>query len=356
MKIKITFLSSLILALFITSCRTEDSELIQAPENILQANSTLSTLIKQTSMNDGSKDNIINNSNCFSIQLPVTVIVNGTEITVTNDDDYNSIEAIFDELDDDNDELTITFPVTIILSDFTEIVINNYNELNNYSNNCNGENEIDDDIECLDFIYPISASIFNVNNEVISTITFNNDNEFYKFIDHLNKDILTSINLPISVVLADGTQITINSLKQLEDTIKLYGDDCDEDDDYDYNDDDCNNCTTNQLETLLIGCSNWYVDDLERDDEDYGDLYDGYLFNFLTNDSLTVTWNTTTFTGTWSISGSGNNITVTINIPDLPHFNTNWYLHEIEKNNNETKIKLKVGDDDELKYKNNTCN
>ena len=89
-----------------------------------------------------------------------------------------------------------------------------------------------------------------------------------------------TLAFPIDVVLADGTDISIASLSQLEEVIDNAKDSCDEDDDFDYNDDDCDNCTTNQLADLITGCTNWTVDKLERNDQDLEDNYAGYQFNF----------------------------------------------------------------------------
>lgn len=357
-KINITF--TLMVLFLLLSCRTEEMVSIQTPpEDTLTANSNLSILMRQTVMNDGSNDNIIDNSNCFNIEFPVTVMANGIEITVSSDDDYDTIEDIFDEFDDDLDVIEITFPITIILNDFTEIIINNYTELSVYSNNCHGENETDDDIECLDFVYPLTVSIFNKTSESIITVTIDNDNELYHFIDDFDAvdddDNLVTFNFPITIALLDGTELAINNFDELEEAINVYGDDCDEDDDYNYNDDDCNDCTPNQLTSILTSCSDWIVEDLERYDQDYDDIYNGYLFNFFTDNTLSVSWNSTTVYGTWSASGSGNNISVIIDIPALPYCNNNWYLHEIEQSSNETKVDFRVGDDDQLKYKNN-CN
>ncbi|MGZ0016527.1 hypothetical protein [Yeosuana sp. AK3] len=359
-QIKISILFSIMLMFFLSSCRTEELVSIQTPpEDTLTANSNLTSLMSQTVMNDGSNDNIIDNSNCFNIELPVTVIVNGIEITVNSVNDYKSIEDIFDEFDDDLDAIEITFPITIVLSDFTEITINNFTELSVYSNNCHGENESDDDIECLDFVYPLTVSIFNRTTEVITTVTINDDQELYNFIDDFDEvdddDDLVTFNFPISIVLLDGTELTINNFDDLEEAINLYGDDCDEDDDFDYNDDDCDNCSTNQLTDILTGCSEWTIEDLERNDNDLEDLYEGYIVNFLTDGTLTVTYAGTIENGTWSTSGAGNNISFIIDIPTLSDFNNQWNLHEIEQSSSETKVDFRVGDDDELKFKSN-CN
>jgi len=348
-------LISFLLLITLTACRTEEIELIQAPdEEVLSPNSTVATLMQRTATNDGSDDNIIDLSNCFDVQLPVTVIVNDIEIVVSSEDDLDSIEDIFDEFDDDIDTLVIQFPITIILEDFTEVVINNQNELNSYSITCSGENESDYDIECIDFQYPISASIFDTGNELIDTITISNDMELYNFIENLDASTIVVIDFPITVILSDGTNVVINSLADLAETIENAEDDCDEDDDNDYNDDDCDNCTPNYFENILLGCSDWIVDKLERNDQDLEDNYIGYVFNFFADGTFMVEWNSITEYGTWSATGSGNNIIVDINIPSLPDCTNNWILHEIEEYTGEKKIDLRLGDD-RLRYESN-CN
>ena len=340
------FAIALLFVMIGTSCRTEDMEVIEAPqEQTLDINSPVKSLMQRTATNDGSFDNIIDNANCVSIQLPVTVVVNGLQITVDSEDDFATIEAIFDEFDDDNDNLEIQFPITIILTDFTEVVINNATEFATFTANCNGQNVSDDDIECLDFNYPIVASFFNTNNELLETISIMNDAEMYAFIENIDDNDIITIQFPITVTTFDGQIITINNFTELENTINNYDDVCDEDDDYDYNDDDCNNCTNDQLATVLSQCSNWMVDKLERNDNDLEDTYVGYNFNFGTDGSIQITSGTGNFAGTWQSSGSGNNISVIINIPDFPDFNATWNLHEIEQENDETKVDLRLGDD-----------
>ncbi|WP_040757266.1 hypothetical protein [Winogradskyella psychrotolerans] len=347
------------LFLTMTSCRTEDDISIDPPaESTLQANSALASQIQRVTMNDGSVDNVVYNANCFTIQLPITATINGVELTITNIEDYDDLEDILDEFDDDDDTVVINFPITIIFSDYSEIQVNSLDQLEDYADDCNDENEFDDDIECLDFIYPISASVFNTNNEVIATLTFTNDYDLYEFIDDIDEDDLIGFEFPISIIIADGTEIVINNFNQLDDAIDDFGDDCDEDDDYDYDDDDCTNCTPSQLESILTACSGWYIDELERNDTDLEDNYTGYLFNFSTDNSVTVIWTGNTANGTWTTSGNGNNITVTFDIPGFDDINTTWNLHEIDNDDddNEVEVSFEIGDDDELEFKNDNCN
>lgn len=337
----------LIFSIALFSCRTEEMEIIEAPEETTGINSTVANLLLRTATNDGSYDNILDGASCFNIKLPVTVIANGIEVVIETENDIDIIEDIFDEFTDDIDSLEIIFPITIVLDDYTEVVINSQAELNAAAFNCPSDG--DDDIECIDIQYPITASIFNQNNELIDTIVINNDEELFDLLDDIDEDIIISFDFPITVTLADGTMIQIENFIELENVIISAIDSCDEDDDNDPNDDDCDGCTTQQLIDTLTECSDWMVDKLERNDEDLEDNYVGYEFNFDAGGGITVDYNGMTYNGTYSSNGDGNNITVTINSPDLPDFNDDWNLHEIEIDDT-PHVDLRRGDD-RLRFK-----
>jgi hypothetical protein len=353
--LKPVLLALLLSLAFFTSCLTEDDASIDPPvEETLQANSTVADLMSRTSFNDGSNDNIIDNASCFNVQLPVTVIANGTEVVVDSASDYQTIEDIFDADNNDTDTLEIVFPITVTFEDYTTTEVNSYPELLALIAQCPDENSDDDDIECIDFQYPITASIFNQNNELINTIVINSDYDMHEFIEDLDNYAAVTISFPITVILSDGTTMTINSISELQTVIADADDSCDEDDDNDYNDDDCDNCTTNDLEALFADCAEWTVDDFELNDNDIEDQYNGYVFNFESDGTITVTENSNTITGTWSVSGSGNNIDFVIDIPSLPDFNGTWDLHEIEQESGEVKFELKMGEN-ELEFESD-CN
>ena len=101
---KTTFKTFLLIPFFalllFTSCQDEVTE-ITAPEEseALTASSELTDLMFSTSIMDGSFDNIIDSASCTSVELPVTVIVNGLEIIIDSEEDFEVIEAVTDELD-----------------------------------------------------------------------------------------------------------------------------------------------------------------------------------------------------------------------------------------------------------------
>jgi len=343
MKSKITVLFLSLFTVVFISCQNEIAEITQAPQDeVLKADTNVAVLMQRTTAKDGSKDNIIDNASCLSVQLPITVEVRGLEIIVDSEEDFDTIEALFDEFDNDIDDLDIFFPIVIVLSDFTEITIENFDQLENYINECENENEIDDDIECLDFVYPITASIFDSENQLTETITVENDEDLYKFIDDIEEYIVVQINFPMSVVLYNGTEKVINNMDELETIIEESDNMCDEDDDNDYDDDDCLDCTNEQITDLLISCS-WTVDKIEINSEENAEQYSNFLFTFLENGTLIAESGGSEIIGSWEIDNSDTGILVKLSFenPNFSVFSFDWILYEIEQNN---EIDLRIGD------------
>lgn len=316
MKIKntifVSIIMSLILVCLFTSCQEEETDVVsQNQEQILDANSSLANLMRNAVTFDGSASNIIDNANCLSIQLPVTVIVNGVEIIIDSEEDYEVVESIFDELDDDDDNIEIIFPIIITIDDYSEIVINNYEELEAFIAECSGENEDDDDIECIDFQYPLTFSIYDSNFQIIDTVVVENDEALYNFIDGLEGGVLASLNFPVNMILADGSIIEVNNNVELEETISAAEDDCDEDDDYDWDDDD-NDCTEEEVNMYLQEC-HWVLASHSELSTPNQDSFGFELF-FADNGILETldTENNTSEVGTWSTSTTDQGIVLHI--------------------------------------------
>ena len=350
------FLPLIVLMTF-TSCQDEVVDVTDPNEQeTLVANSALTNFMQNTATRDGSFDNIIDNANCISVNLPVTIIVNGVEITIDTEEDLAVIEAIFDQFNDDEDEVEIVFPITIILNDYTEIVINNLEELAQFVEECSGENEEDDDIECIDFQYPISISIYDSNFQLTDTVEINDDEELYNFIESLEGGVIASINFPVTMILADGSTVIVNNNDELQTAIEEAEDACDEDDDNDYDDDDNNDVPVEDLNILCSNCT-WSVARLEIDNEDIEDQYVGYVFTFVPEGPVYVEDPSgTIYEGTWALTENDNGIpALSLNVPDFPDFNNDlWLLNEIIENGDDIYVDFRNGED-RLKFERLEC-
>ena len=100
MKQSLTYLVTVMIAFFVfTGCQNEIE--VTGPEpgtegEPINATSGTASLIKQTARKDGSIDNIIDNASCLTVVFPVSVVVNGVEVTLNNTGDIDIVEALLD--------------------------------------------------------------------------------------------------------------------------------------------------------------------------------------------------------------------------------------------------------------------
>lgn len=334
MKTKLNLLYALpfFALLMFASCQKEAVEITEPnTQETFVAESNLAALISDTSTKDGSNDNILDGANGFSVNLPVTVYVNGMEITVNSEDDFELIEEIFDKSDDDTDSIEFVFPITVTLSDYSQMVVNSQEELNALREQYSREN--DDDIECIDFKYPITLSVYNLDFQVIDVVTINNDEQLHHFIKNLPGGVLVSLNFPVTLIYQDGTTIDAHNNQELESIIKEARNACDEDDDNDWNDDDF---TKERLDKLLVSCP-WFVHDVERNSISLAYDYREYIMVFREDGTVKVRKrNGDMLTGTWTTRVTDRGAKITLNFETLVDFTLEWFVYEIRPG----KIKL----------------
>ncbi|MBC2846659.1 hypothetical protein [Winogradskyella flava] len=294
-----------------SSCQDETVD-INNPDDqeTIQPDSQLASLISRTTSYFGASDNILDGSSCLSVELPVTIIVSDITIVIEDEDDLELLEDLFDDLDDDADFLDFIFPITIILSDYTEIIIENEDQLENLIDDC--EDNEDDSIECVDFVYPISFSVFNSEFDLVETVVVESDEALYNFLDDLEDDenaLIVSLNYPVTLEYANGDTIEVNSNAELVNAIEAAEDDCDDDDD---------DCEGEELDEILEECS-WEV--YLYTNNDLENLSGPFIFDFNENGTLHITGVLENpYETTWELTETDNGLE--LNIASL------WYYEE----------------------------
>ena len=320
------YIALVTLALNFTACQSEFEEINgSSDQETITANSSTAVLIEKTSSNDGSFDNIVDGASCFAVQFPYTVEVNGIEITLDSREDLDTIEDIFDELDDDEDILDILFPITITLADFSQIVIENKEQLIEMAEDCL-EGGDDDDIECIDFVYPITVYTFDINEQQTGEVNIEGDEQLRKFFDELEDDDLISLDFPLTLKKYDGTEVVVSSNAELAIALENAKDECDEDDDDDYNDDDFDE---ERFDFCLTECP-WKVREVIRDNVNNTEQYLEYIMTFSEDGGVTMKdRGGNILNGTWSSSFTDNGPLLTLEFDTLVDFNLEWLVYEI---------------------------
>lgn len=328
---------ALMLTFFTFSCQDEIDVLEPGPNEseTITATSIAATLMQRTSANDGSSDNIIDKFSCGEVQLPVTVSVNGLEITIDSEEDLEIVEEIFDEYENDEDLLEIFFPIVITLGDFTEITLNNQDELDALIDECEGEE--DEDIECIDFKYPITFFTYDANNQQTGEVVIESDRQMHLFFKELGENDRVALQFPVTLVTYDGSEIVVDSNAEMIAAINEAKDMCDEDDDNDHNDDDFDK---ERLDNYLVECS-WLVYEVKRANVDQTDQYRDVVFDFKEDGSVYAKFpGSGELEGTWETRVGDNGILIKMNFTNLSDFTLEWKVYELEPG----KIKL-YGDD-----------
>lgn len=214
-------------------CQEEYAFVTEPDEDkAFRSGDTLAGLISRVTLKDGSFDNLIDRCSEISINFPYSVRIKNQTVDITSPDD---IERIRQEFYPFNNSIIINFPVTVTYSDYSEAVLPNRGALQKIQNEYN-KNKEDDDIECIDFIYPIDISLYDTKYQKPESLRTGNDKELHCLFKNKN-DFIIEIGYPVVVEIADGTTVNIhNNLELVSEIINAIGS-CDEHDEVDFGDD-----------------------------------------------------------------------------------------------------------------------
>jgi hypothetical protein len=215
-----------------TSCQDEiDRENGENP-NTNSADSVTASNLERSSKYDGSFDDFLDGNACSSILLPATATVNGTQITLVSQASYQQVIDILAEFNDDEDQIVFDFPLTVKLSNYTEVVVSNQTEYDAIIEACQeAENAGEDAISCLDINFPVTILTYSLNLEQTGSVVIESEQDLYTYMNNFGNDELFAVNYPITATLADDTVVTITSDADLQSRInECLSDQADKDD------------------------------------------------------------------------------------------------------------------------------
>jgi hypothetical protein len=198
------------IAVFAISCQDEENETRQNEET-LSKTAPLTGLMKRVSMNATANDNVIDSTSCFSVKLPVNLIVNSQSVTINTENDYHLVNDIFEVTDTDQDYVDFVFPITIIYPDYSEVVVQNQTQFDALKDACQEPEPEQRNISCVSIHYPIRVFGYNSNYQLAHTYTIRNDMEFFLLLFNLNATEFYAVDYPITITNREGNQVTIRN-------------------------------------------------------------------------------------------------------------------------------------------------
>ncbi|MFA8433101.1 MAG: hypothetical protein ACEPOZ_01165 [Marinifilaceae bacterium] len=281
-----------VMMLFI-SCQKDYVEMNEPDKSIaISANDPIADLIHKIVLKDGSFDNIIDRCSEISINYPYSVTIKEERIDITSVDDIKSITLEYFQF---RNAIHINYPVTVSFSDYSESVLSNAGELHRIQNRYNGRSS-DDDIECIDFQYPIEISMYNTRFQKSDEMLARNDRDMHRLFRDIN-DLIVQISFPVVVDTQNGKTISIRNNFELEDEIEKLIGTCDENDRVEFSDEDY------PYDQLLIQ-KEWKVL-AYLDNGNHTEQFQSYVLNFKEDHTIQINTNAGTFNGTWELSITG---------------------------------------------------
>ena len=204
----------------LTSCQSEVDEVEGDNPNTNTANSTTATNLKRVAMFDGSSDDFIDGSSCSALKFPFIAKVNGVSLTFISQLSFEQAISILGELNNNDDTVEIKFPVTLKMSDYTEVTVNSQAEYDAIVNSCEeAENDGEAAISSLDIKYPITILTYDASLEQTGSVVITSQEQMYNYMINISSTEYFSVKYPISVTLADGSSEELNSDAELKASI-----------------------------------------------------------------------------------------------------------------------------------------
>lgn len=321
---KICRIIILTLTLILSACHNEVLNIETLEENNIATNTTLTNLIARTSYNNCSNDDFLDQASCFSVLLPVTIIADGVTITIENQAALTQLQQQLSNIS----SIEFSFPITIIFSNYSQVIIQNEDQLEDFIDDCD-INQDNDGIDCVDFQYPISFSIFNSAFSLLDTVVINNDEALYYFIQDLqaNNNQIVSLNFPVTLIYQNGETIIVSTNQELAEAIENADANCN----YDEPD-----CSEEEIIDYLTSCP-WIAQSNLLNEQEDALLY----FNQNGNVSILDSTGNTITIGTWQIQTLEDYLYLNLTIEtEYQTLSKSWKIVACELYNNTPQIYL----------------
>lgn len=302
---------------FFTACQTSSVQEVHSTLETIEKTTPLTNDVLRVAMQNTSQDNIIDNSSCFMIQFPYVISVDNVQIPINSANDYQLVVTTINASSNDNDIVSIHFPVTVMFKDYSEKILNNQTDFNNAIQQCKTDSNVFGKIYCVTINYPIAINSYDSNYQIASTVSITDNLSLYNFLANLASNKFISISYPITITDQNGQNVVITSNTQLENAIKNAVD-------------TCSGNTVSKLDFLQTITSNSWKISYYFNDDDRTSYYDGYVFTFKSDNTVVATKSGITYNGTWSsnVANGVGQFGIKFNSDSLGKLDETWNLFE----------------------------
>lgn len=185
-------------------CQKEELTIIeeqQDAENTTALDAQLRGLVQSVASHDGSYDDVVDRSSCFSINFPYQVFFNGEPYPI------NSVADMIPM--DENDEIIPMFPITITYTDHTSLEIESMADFLSEIDRCNADQIFNEKVTCVDLSYPIKLALYDPENTDFETLILDHDKLTFDSLRDIADNVILSLDYPLELVWDNGAVVEI---------------------------------------------------------------------------------------------------------------------------------------------------
>ncbi len=214
---KSNILLVILLGLAFLGCPTEEYEILtEDTKAAIQADSEFYDLVERAAMYDGSEDDEIDGSPCFSIRFPYGLNLEGVSVRINS---FADLKAFLRNLEGETGtgEMEIDFPVTLKMSDYRNVTVKSKQEFQSFRQACRNQMaSARGAITCVEIDFPVKLLVYNTNTQRTNSANFANKEQLYVFLNNREADEVYAFDYPINLKTDNNFSVEINNRAQFE--------------------------------------------------------------------------------------------------------------------------------------------
>lgn len=202
----------LLIVCVLISCQQEEFTVIEEDTNEETGLAVqLRSLLQNVTSHDGTFDDMVDKSSCFSINFPYTVMYEGEPYQINSAADLVPFNT--------NDKLTPIYPIEITYADYESNRIEDHEEFLTEVNRCDAGMLYDEMVTCLDLVYPVRLALYDASQGDFQTLILDHDKQTFEWLGAYPSDLVVSMNYPMEVIWESGVTQLIEDDLALEQVI-----------------------------------------------------------------------------------------------------------------------------------------
>lgn len=184
--------------------------LTEDDQNAITTDSQVYDAVLRTSMHDGSEDDEIDESPCFSLEFPYSVTLLGQQITISSVAQRVSFLNQVGQT-----AFSLNFPVTVRNAAHQQITVVNRQQFAGLQQSCRTAVAMNEaPITCAQIEFPVLVFAYDRALQQTSSSRFSNKEALFTFLNNLDSNTVVSFEYPL-IVVRGNARVEVRNNAQL---------------------------------------------------------------------------------------------------------------------------------------------